>query len=199
MASFPILPIIGACLQTFIPEIPFIAFGLSLAFLSFFITAQTYHFSLDELTGLYNRSLLARNLRNYARHSSPLAPSYLIIADVDSLKKINDTYGHLIGDQAIVTVASVLKNAISPRDFCCRYGGDEFMVVVHPSSTEEIQRLQGEINRMIAQDNERRGENSYHLSLSYGIAPLEGKCLSEEEYIKQADVLLYQSKSRREN
>jgi diguanylate cyclase (GGDEF)-like protein len=198
LAIFPICPVIAAILQTFFPGLPLISFGLFFAYLFFFATAESYHYSLDELTGLYNRNLLAHTLRSYARRSDSKKPAYLVIADVDFLKKINDTYGHLAGDQAIVTVAGVLKNAISARDFCCRYGGDEFMLIVHPSSPEEILALQRKIQALIEEDNAKRGPTSFHLSLSFGFTPLEEGVLPEESYIKKADILLYQSKNKRE-
>jgi diguanylate cyclase (GGDEF)-like protein len=198
LASFPICPVITTLLQTFFPGLPLISFGLFFAYLFFFATAESYHYSLDELTGLYNRNLLAHTLRSYARRSDKEKPAYLLIADVDFLKKINDTYGHLAGDQAIVTVAGVLKNAISPKDFCCRYGGDEFMLIVHPSSKEEIDALQEKIRALIEEDNDKRGSSSYHLSLSFGFTPLEKGSLPEETYVKKADILLYQSKNKRE-
>jgi diguanylate cyclase (GGDEF)-like protein len=122
----------------------------------------------------------------------------LLIADVDFLKKINDRFGHVAGDEAILSVANTLKKEISPRDFCCRYGGDEFMVLIHPSTMEEVLSLEERIKLDLTRDNTRRGFGSFILSLSFGVAPLARDKTTEKEAIARADKELYQAKKQRD-
>lgn len=72
----------------------------------------------DSLTGLYNRRILAY-IHNY---------SAIVICDIDDYKRVNDIYGHDVGDDIIKRVSSIIRNNIREKDYICRYGGDEFLI-----------------------------------------------------------------------
>ena len=86
----------------------------------------------DHLTGFYNRlitnDLMNRELLKSERYNSPFC---IILLDIDKLKKINDTLGHLKGDEVISEIASVIKKNIRKTDIACRWGGDEFLLLVN--------------------------------------------------------------------
>jgi len=153
---------------------------------------------VDELTGLYNR----RGFMTLAKHQAQLSqrkqsPLYLIFADLDGMKTINDTYGHKEGDQALIQTAHLLKETFRGSDIIARMGGDEFAIVAiepAPSSTEMIaQRFQDNI----AVYNAKRSK-PYELSISIGAVecPLD-KTYSIEEMLACADELMYRQKAER--
>ncbi len=116
--------------------------------------------------------------------------------DIDKFKYINDNYGHLEGDTALVKTA-VLLNGICDRhhDFVARYGGDEFVIVCRRRSASEIEELKDEINKAVLQMN--KAENlPYTLSLSIGSAMFDIN-KSNDEIFAEADKKLYSIKSER--
>ena len=85
----------------------------------------------DELSGIYNRRFLRRYLQHKIQWDSlERDPVSLLMMDVDSLKQINDTYGHNVGDQALVRVAQLIEEVSGANGLAIRYGGDEFMVLM---------------------------------------------------------------------
>lgn len=153
---------------------------------------------VDELTGLYNR----RGFMTLAEHQARLSRRkqsalYLIFADLDGMKTINDTYGHKEGDQALIQTAHLLKETFRGSDIIARMGGDEFAIVAiepAPSSAEMIaQRFQDNI----AGYNAKRGK-PYALSISIGVVDCSpGESCSIEDMLARADALMYQQKAQR--
>ncbi len=124
---------------------------------------------MDPLTQVNNRhnlqSFLDYKLKN---HENEL---YLLMIDVDRFKQINDTYGHLEGDAALMRVASALKKAcmnILPRPYIARYGGDEFIIVAE-GSRAEIDALCDKL-RAVLQESAEQAAVPYAVSLSIGVA-----------------------------
>lgn len=153
---------------------------------------------IDELTGLYNRrgfmTLAEHQLRLSRRKQSTF---YLIFADLDDMKTINDTYGHKEGDQALIQTAHLLKETFRGSDIIARMGGDEFAIVaIEPvaSSAEMIaQRFQDNLAGYNARHNK-----SYPLSISIGVVEgLPGEACSIEDMLARADALMYQQKAER--
>ena len=149
----------------------------------------------DELTGLYNRrgffTLSGQQLNIADRLKKRVS---LISADLDNLKKINDTLGHQEGDIALLEAAHVLRKSFRETDIIARIGGDEFMILqmdkIDSSPEISIARLEQNITAC----NEKRGRR-YTLSLSVGIArsdPESGDSL--ERLMVQADNLMYEQK-----
>lgn len=100
----------------------------------------------DPLTALANRRTLVQNLRQWtawsARYGRPLT---LVLFDLDGLKEINDTYGHVTGDTVLAAIGNALSAAVRQSDLAARYGGDEFAVVAPETSFEEARQLQDRI------------------------------------------------------
>jgi len=153
---------------------------------------------IDELTGLYNR----RGFMTLAEHQMRLSRRkqsafYLIFADLDGMKTINDTYGHREGDQALIQTTHLLKETFRGSDIIARMGGDEFAIVaieLPPSSAELIaQRFQDNIAGYNA-----RHSKPYPLSISVGVVECApGEACSIEDMLARADTLMYRQKAER--
>lgn len=149
----------------------------------------------DELTGLYNR----RGFLSLARQSLYLARKMkknglLFYADLDGLKKINDTYGHDEGDCALEQTALILKKVFRRTDIIARLGGDEYTAFTVDTSSKTTGNIQSRLTRLIGDYNKRSGK-PYQISISMGAVPFFGKddC-SIEQLMVEADHLLYQQK-----
>jgi len=149
----------------------------------------------DELTGLYNRrgflTLADQQFKVAARWQSDIP---LIFADLDGMKWINDNLGHLVGDQALIETATILKNTFRKSDIIARIGGDEFVTlalgVTDTTSLTIINRIQEEIKSLNIQKN-----RSFKLSISTGIAYFDPQFpCSVDELIAQADKSMYKHK-----
>jgi diguanylate cyclase (GGDEF)-like protein len=115
--------------------------------------------------------------------------------DVDRFKSINDNYGHLVGDYALVRVSKALKLACAPfekRPYIARFGGDEFIVVLE-GGEEDLNRLIKQINDEVRVQDE---DTEYELSVSIGIAKYE-ESMTYDAFIEQADIALYKIKKSR--
>ena len=149
----------------------------------------------DPLTGLYNRrylsEALAREMLRCQRENTPLS---IIMADIDHFKMINDNHGHQAGDEVLVQVAALLKSQARGSDIACRYGGEEFLLVMPGSSLEFARKRAEEIRQKCgALAIEREGRN-LDVTLSFGIAACPDHGQKGEELILKADHALYQSK-----
>jgi diguanylate cyclase (GGDEF)-like protein/PAS domain S-box-containing protein len=153
---------------------------------------------IDELTGLYNR----RGFMTLARHQQKISTRthqemLLIYADVDDFKKINDTYGHDAGDAALIETAKILKESFRSSDLTGRFGGDEFVVLIHEASTPYSEPLKARLEEKL------RSKLSelpfpFKLSLSIGMACYDPKTPgSIEELLAKADQAMYARKPGR--
>jgi len=130
LLQFTFFPLIGIFMQLFYLNLPFTAVGISLSVLLVFINVQNKQISIDTLTGINNRRQLALYIASELSALSKKGELYYLIMDVDKFKSINDTYGHLEGDNALIKIASLLNSLCEKQnDFVARYGGDEFVIV----------------------------------------------------------------------
>lgn len=152
----------------------------------------------DPLTGLYNRLHLDVNLNmllSSSRHKD-LNLSVLLI-DVDHFKKINDEYGHLMGDRVLCSIATILKEAVRECDFVGRWGGEEFLVVCPETGSKEAMTL---ANRIVETIQSRPLVESIHATVSIGVAEASNNTnLTAEGLLHLADKNLYMAKSRGRN
>src|SRR5215468_3753038 len=155
---------------------------------------QVRHLAVsDPLTGLANyRRLLDVLETETERTNRSSRPFALLLLDLDGLKKINDTYGHLVGSRAICRVADVLRVNCRTIDTAARYGGDEFALVLPESEQEEAERVADRIRTVLAQDKELPA-----LSASIGISIYRGEGERIERLISEADEHLYAEKAKR--
>jgi diguanylate cyclase (GGDEF)-like protein len=146
----------------------------------------------DPLTGLANyRRFIDILNAEMARSDRTRRPFSVLFLDLDGLKKINDTYGHVVGSRAICRVGDVLRSLCRSVDTAARYGGDEFALILPETGAEAAVRVVHRINERLAADVE-----APPLTASVGVAvyPLHGDSL--EKLLSTADKLLYEVKRR---
>jgi diguanylate cyclase (GGDEF)-like protein/PAS domain S-box-containing protein len=151
----------------------------------------------DELTGLFNRRYLDESLqREVARAKRRRSALGVMMIDVDHLKQINDTCGHDAGDALLKGVGRWLQSNTRAEDICCRYGGDEFVLIL-PDASLESTFARGQQIRMGIQQVKIEYPNrpSGYATVSIGVAGLPGHGQSRDELLAAADAALYQAKS----
>jgi len=148
----------------------------------------------DGLTGLWNRraifAMLEREVCRAQRDHFPIA---LVMIDLDHFKTINDTYGHLTGDEVLREAASRLMEMMRPYDFAGRYGGEEFLVVLPSCSPHNGLRRAEEFRRVIADKLVPTAIGPLSITCSLGVAAYDSG-MRPEELIHQADEALYRAK-----
>ncbi len=154
----------------------------------------------DSLTGLHNRRWLDELLlRLKGKALGDLSPLCLMMLDIDHFKKFNDNYGHQTGDEVLKKVASVMQYRLRPNDMVCRYGGEEFIVILPSSSMAAAKRIAERLREGI--EEESMMHNNLPLSpvtISIGIAQWEeGQQI--DQLIADADAALYQAKAQGRN
>ncbi len=149
----------------------------------------------DPLTGLANyRKLLDVLDTETERTLRTGRPFAVLLLDLDGLKKINDTYGHLVGSRALCRVADILRVHCRAIDTAARYGGDEFAVVLPEAKEEEAQRVTSRIHETLLSDQEEPP-----ISVSIGTSVYHGEGERVEKLLKEADQDLYEEKARRKS
>jgi diguanylate cyclase (GGDEF)-like protein len=174
--------------------------GMSIATLN--LQARLEHQSVrDSLTGLFNRHFmeifLERELSRAARRKQVLA---VIMLDVDHFKKFNDTYGHTAGDTALKEIAAIFQSNIRAEDVACRYGGEEFAILLPDISMTIAAERAEKILRAVANLRVTVGAETYdEFSVSIGIAYFPSDGESSEVLLRKADEALYRSKRQGRN
>ena len=145
----------------------------------------------DPVTGLFNRhklnEFLDLEVERARRYGRPLS---LIMLDLDDMKKINDTFGHPVGDEALRRVAQAIRSQVRRVDLPTRYGGDEFMIVLPEASSGEAQAIWNRI------EVEIRGASfdGVRLSASAGVTEWQPGFATVEEFVRAVDQSLYRDK-----
>jgi diguanylate cyclase (GGDEF)-like protein len=156
----------------------------------------------DVLTAIWNRRYFEgrypAELQRARRYHRSLA---VLMIDIDSFKAYNDTYGHLAGDQALQVVAQLLKNNLRTSDILCRYGGEEFVVLLPESDLNHALLAADKLRRAVAAEAMPIGHglNYGHVTISIGVAACPENGGSEVELLHQADRALYSAKKTGRN
>jgi diguanylate cyclase (GGDEF)-like protein len=155
----------------------------------------------DQLTGLYNRRAFAdmaeKEVGRARRYQRPLA---LILFDIDHFKQVNDTHGHLVGDQVLRILTEKVTKTTRSTDFVCRYGGEEFIVLMPEAGREEALAMAERLREMVSGITVVAPEGTLSLTISLGIAAL-GSAAEEtlEGLINRADKAMYEAKAAGRN
>lgn len=175
VGMFPLMVIAGGLLQVlFLPETPIFCFSSAILMLIFYINAMETRISSDPLTGLNNRGQLMRYTLQSSNMRREGRMTFVIMFDINDFKSINDTYGHAEGDKALLIVADALRAVIRRHNmplFLARYGGDEFIYIVHPTEAGEVDALIRGLREQIADTCKSRGA-PYTLSIGAGYSQL---------------------------
>ena len=192
LLSFYFIPIVGAIVSLFYTGMPGTWTCAAVSLVLLYINDQDREIIRDGLTGLNNRKTLDGVFQEYVKTGEPL---YLFMMDLDRFKQINDTYGHPVGDQALVDAASILSaSMVGRKGLLVRYGGDEFLIMSFFEDDAGADRFKKAILQRF--DDYRREHNPpYWFAMSIGYTRyVPGQSL--ESLIEQADYALYQEKQR---
>ncbi len=154
----------------------------------------------DPLTNIFNRNYFFNELK--AQSASAQKTSYCVmIMDIDHFKKVNDTWGHPVGDQVIKTVVSIIGKSIRPNDLLARVGGEEFGVLLTETDTESAKVL---AERIRANVEHLTGDNPEYaiplkVTISIGAVVTQGNALNPNEIYRMADNALYEAKETGRN
>ncbi|MCP4648983.1 MAG: diguanylate cyclase [PVC group bacterium] len=156
---------------------------------------------VDALTHVYNRRYFQHRLADELERGRRYNREFCcIIMDIDNFKGINDTYGHPVGDLVLKRIGSLLRRNIRSADVLCRYGGDEFGLLL-PETTSHGAFITAErIRTLLEKKDLGKPDNEIKTTLSLGISSLvEGGALGTDELVTQADVALYKAKQEGRN
>ena len=155
----------------------------------------------DPLTGLNNRRSLAEiyerervRWQHAARRGgdSDKPPLAVLFADIDNFKAINDTFGHLVGDDVLRSVALTLTAVSRATDVVARFGGDEFVMLLPEAGLQGAERVADRVRELLGPN----GPGPVPFSVSIGTAVLDGKTVTLEQLLERADKAMYEDKAR---
>jgi len=149
----------------------------------------------DHLTGLFNRGYWElRLIQEFKRYDRYEQPSTLIMMDIDHFKKVNDKYGHTVGDDVIRQVSRAIKEQVRDLDIAGRYGGEEFGIILTNTDIEGAavfaERLRTTVEKQVVYSEGQQ----VRFTISLGIAELSESTVDHRSWIERADHALYQSK-----
>lgn len=187
-------PIAGALVQTFLygPLLIWSCSAFALVIAYAFLQQRMVH--LDDLTGAWDRRsfdyyIVSRLEQSYERFGA-------VYVDVDRLKEINDTYGHLEGDYAIKTAVDIIRNEVRKNDIIVRMGGDEFLIVINCDSKEDLYKTIERIETAFVVYN-KNSKKEYRLECSFGADMFDSQYSSFEQFLNHIDNLMYCNKNKK--
>jgi diguanylate cyclase (GGDEF)-like protein len=156
----------------------------------------------DQLTGaLTRRAFMEQAEQIFMRSIGQRGHVSCVMCDIDYFKSINDRYGHLVGDQAIRHVSEVLQKTVRAGDLVCRFGGEEFCILLPRASAQDAMEAAERMRSVIeatAGSNVVPGETA-RITCSFGVSSISGGSVSLSEMIRQADQALYAAKGSGRN
>jgi len=154
----------------------------------------------DGLTGLFNhrhfQERLAQEFNRLERFSDPIS---LLIIDIDHFKKINDTYGHPVGDSVLKGIAEKIKKTIRNIDVPARYGGEEFTVILPGTDENGAMNMAERLRKAIGATKFASEKGAFSVNVSIGISTFTKEIRSKEELVETADKALYHAKRNGRN
>lgn len=157
---------------------------------------------LDAKTGIYNNRYFEQQLENELSRANRFdRPLTIIMSDLDLLRNINNTYGHLAGDEVLIGVAKILKQSVREYDIVSRFGGEEFAVLLPETSVVQAYERAEALRRAIekAEFTIPTSVTPIKATMSFGVAGREGFNQTGKEIIHNADIALYHSKLKGRN
>ncbi|WP_394229574.1 sensor domain-containing diguanylate cyclase [Shewanella colwelliana] len=158
-----------------------------------------YMAKIDPLTGLNNRRAFYELMPAIWQSTTNKRNLTLALIDLDYFKQINDTYGHVCGDQVLNKVGSILMQNLREKDIAVRWGGEEFLIVYHHATLSQAEILASELAKQIASYPFAKGEQRFTITASIGLAEGCSECHTLGQLIDKADNKLYQAKHEGRN
>ncbi len=182
---------LGCALQAMFYGTSLIWISMAVGLTAIYMAVQNEFSYLDTLTGLYNRAYLDYQLEKLPRGGTIGG----IMIDVDHFKKINDSYGHSVGDEALIDVARVISFAKTDKAIATRFAGDEFIILLPNATEKEITNMIKAIRDEVDMFNETE-QRQYRLSLSMGYSIYDRDKTSIDEFLRHMDDNMYEEKER---
>jgi two-component system cell cycle response regulator len=155
---------------------------------------------VDGLTGAYNKryflEFLEREIARCARYRRPLS---LLMFDIDHFKAINDKHGHLTGDYVLREMSRRLLSRIRREELLARYGGEEFAAVLPETDLTGARTFGEQVRRIVCDQSFEYEGDTFPVTISVGVATVEGEDIDVSSFIKQADDLLFRAKREGRN
>jgi diguanylate cyclase (GGDEF)-like protein len=155
----------------------------------------------DSLTGLYNRRFFSDKVNyEYFRAKRYKQPLSLLFGDLDNFKKVNDVYGHQVGDEVLRAVSKLIRDNIRNVDIAVRYGGEEIAIILPNTDLPGAKLVAERLREVIALNKIKFYEKEVSITISFGVNTLNGEAdISLQEMIKKADDALYTAKKKGKN
>jgi two-component system cell cycle response regulator len=155
----------------------------------------------DTLTGLFNRRVILDLLgRELARTQREQGCTSILMGDVDYFKKVNDTYGHMVGDEVLMEIARRLLASVRSYDFVGRYGGEEFLIVLNSCERSFALARAEEIRKSVAQGPVQTSRGLVGVTVSFGVlSSKDWGARTVEDLLRETDAALYSSKAAGRN
>ncbi|MBC2776502.1 GGDEF domain-containing protein [Parasphingopyxis marina] len=150
----------------------------------------------DSLTGLYNRRAFQHRAMKLRAAAGQTDAVYLLLADIDEFHRVNDEFGHVVGDGVLQLAAEALAEACGGHALCARWGGEEFLVAMTASSREEAEAVSGRIGEAVALAGGRLGIDGVAVSASIGLA-VWGADDALDDAIVRADEAMYRAREEK--
>lgn len=153
---------------------------------------------LDPLTGVYNRRFLDEQLVvAWKAFQSEQVASGCIMVDLDHFGQVNNSYGHSVGDEVLQWAAATLSSRVRSQDRVCRYGGEEFCILLPSACERDAWRLSERLRAGLADYPFQSSKGSLSITASFGVAGFHDQLNSPEEMLEAADAALYKAKETR--
>lgn len=159
------------------------------------------HLSLtDDVTGLFNQRYLPQVLNQEILRAQRSKQNFSVLfIDMDHFKKVNDNRGHLTGSKMLQQMAHLLKRCVRAYDYCFRYGGDEFLVIMTDCPQAHAESVAERIRATVEKTTFIADQQSLNLTVSIGIATFPVHAQTSEQLIRMADEAMYDAKNRSRN
>ena len=195
VAALGFAPCLGALIQAFSYGAPSMLACMSYAYVITYAEILSQNLDEDHLTGAASRKRFDR-LLDACIQNDHHQPFGLVMVDLDLFKEINDTYGHDTGDDALVELVLLMQRSVRTSDVVCRYGGDEFYIVMQRTNEEGLKVALRRLQDNVAASNESRAR-PYTLNISTGWAVYEqDSTMTREAFLSLVDERMYAEKRR---
>ena len=156
--------------------------------------------NIDELTGLPIKRVFDQRLNvEFVKAKRRGKPLFLLMMDIDGLKRINDTHGHQLGSLSISECGKIIGDNVRKKGLACRYGGDEFIAFLRNMTLEDAEAVGESIRQSIAKNTFKLNGHSASPTISIGVAELSDELESPDELVKISDEALYRAKEAGRN
>lgn len=156
--------------------------------------------SVDKLTQTFNRHAFNEKIFEVIKNSNKTKSTFsILLLDIDYFKKINDTYGHSVGDDVLKFISNKIKRLLSENDFICRWGGEEFLIVLPDTNKNDAFKVAERIRQKIENSNFIFEDEKINITVSLGVSQYKDSDRNIKVLIDRADDALYKAKNEGRN